>query len=151
MCDAVVVFFLFVVFVKQKTAYEMRISDWSSDVCSSDLVSIDPIWHGLRTDAESIAREEPALASFLHATVLAHDTLEHALAYHLSQKLASPSITGLSLRPTIDQAIQGDPEHGQQVSADLSPVFKRPPALSRYLAPSLHFKGYQAPPAHRSV
>src|SRR3546814_8143255 len=27
-------------FFKQKTAYEMRISDWSSDVCSSDL--IDP-------------------------------------------------------------------------------------------------------------
>src|SRR3546814_4064403 len=27
-----------VVFLKQKTAYEMRISDWSSDVCSSDLV-----------------------------------------------------------------------------------------------------------------
>src|SRR3546814_4712599 len=30
-----VVFFVF--FFKQKTAYEMRISDWSSDVCSSDL------------------------------------------------------------------------------------------------------------------
>src|SRR3546814_6655279 len=29
----IVVFFVF----KQKTAYEMRISDWSSDVCSSDL------------------------------------------------------------------------------------------------------------------
>src|SRR3546814_6661556 len=27
------------IFVKQKTAYEMRISDWSSDVCSSDLLS----------------------------------------------------------------------------------------------------------------
>src|SRR3546814_12753793 len=27
-------------FVKQKTAYEMRISDWSSDVCSSDLRKI---------------------------------------------------------------------------------------------------------------
>src|SRR3546814_1605836 len=26
------------VFFKQKTAYEMRISDWSSDVCSSDLI-----------------------------------------------------------------------------------------------------------------
>src|SRR3546814_18830240 len=34
MCDFV---FVFVVFFKQKTAYEMRISDWSSDVCSSDL------------------------------------------------------------------------------------------------------------------
>src|SRR3546814_9739390 len=31
---AVLVFFFF----KQKTAYEMRISDWSSDVCSSDLL-----------------------------------------------------------------------------------------------------------------
>src|SRR3546814_1836631 len=28
---------LFVFLFKQKTAYEMRISDWSSDVCSSDL------------------------------------------------------------------------------------------------------------------
>src|SRR3546814_8452847 len=31
-------FVLFVFFFKQKTAYEMRISDWSSDVCSSDLL-----------------------------------------------------------------------------------------------------------------
>src|SRR3546814_9368204 len=37
----VVLFLLYVFFIfffsKQKTAYEMRISDWSSDVCSSDL------------------------------------------------------------------------------------------------------------------
>src|SRR3546814_9701185 len=33
-CTAVLLFFFF----KQKTAYEMRISDWSSDVCSSDLL-----------------------------------------------------------------------------------------------------------------
>src|SRR3546814_3296654 len=35
-CLCVHIFFFF----KQKTAYEMRISDWSSDVCSSDLDSI---------------------------------------------------------------------------------------------------------------
>src|SRR3546814_2378849 len=34
-CCGMVVFVFF--FFKQKTAYEMRISDWSSDVCSSDL------------------------------------------------------------------------------------------------------------------
>src|SRR3546814_8637007 len=34
--DCVVDFFFF----KQKTAYEMRISDWSSDVCSSDLFQL---------------------------------------------------------------------------------------------------------------
>src|SRR3546814_5505670 len=33
--------YAYVFFFKQKTAYEMRISDWSSDVCSSDL-AIDP-------------------------------------------------------------------------------------------------------------
>src|SRR3546814_750380 len=36
----IIVFFFF--FFKQKTAYEMRISDWSSDVCSSDLVKSHP-------------------------------------------------------------------------------------------------------------
>src|SRR3546814_13503092 len=30
--------YIFFFFFKQKTAYEMRISDWSSDVCSSDLI-----------------------------------------------------------------------------------------------------------------
>src|SRR3546814_4613045 len=38
-------------FFKQKTAYEMRISDWSSDVCSSDL------WHQRRDAAGGFAVE----------------------------------------------------------------------------------------------
>src|SRR3546814_7152036 len=54
--DARLLFFFF----KQKTAYEMRISDWSSDVCSSDLVlaiAFD-LWRGLRrfaTTARGVA------------------------------------------------------------------------------------------------
>src|SRR3546814_5519911 len=43
-----IVFFFF----KQKTAYEMRISDWSSDVCSSDLEAVEP-------DHALAAREQP--------------------------------------------------------------------------------------------
>src|SRR3546814_3645482 len=40
LCIYVLVYLLFgFFFFKQKTAYEMRISDWSSDVCSSDLRS----------------------------------------------------------------------------------------------------------------
>src|SRR3546814_3500060 len=38
--NCIFVFFFF----KQKTAYEMRISDWSSDVCSSDLRPCVPGW-----------------------------------------------------------------------------------------------------------
>src|SRR3546814_6065718 len=37
-CLLHIVYFFF--FFKQKTAYEMRISDWSSDVCSSDLTEM---------------------------------------------------------------------------------------------------------------
>src|SRR3546814_4917852 len=33
-----------ILFFKQKTAYEMRISDWSSDVCSSDLIGVIPYY-----------------------------------------------------------------------------------------------------------
>src|SRR3546814_6509350 len=40
-------------FFKQKTAYEMRISDWSSDVCSSDLR------YCIRTPACSAVRSSP--------------------------------------------------------------------------------------------
>src|SRR3546814_3089197 len=44
----------FIFFFKQKTAYEMRISDWSSDVCSSDLIGgntgIAPHQHASKID-----------------------------------------------------------------------------------------------------
>src|SRR3546814_4024038 len=39
MCLCVLVVCFVFLFFKQKTAYEMRISDWSSDVCSSDLAA----------------------------------------------------------------------------------------------------------------
>src|SRR3546814_3116713 len=46
----------FFLFFKQKTAYEMRISDWSSDVCSSDLMikrsSSEVLYSRLETTAQ---------------------------------------------------------------------------------------------------
>src|SRR3546814_3060329 len=39
-------FIVIVFFFKQKTAYEMRISDWSSDVCSSDLAAVQGVAAG---------------------------------------------------------------------------------------------------------
>src|SRR3546814_10789818 len=48
-CSVVVFFF------KQKTAYEMRISDWSSDVCSSDLPDEGAVRSAVATLSESSA------------------------------------------------------------------------------------------------
>src|SRR3546814_2161721 len=51
-----VIFFFF----KQKTAYEMRISDWSSDVCSSDLIAA----------AEALDREDMCFPSYRQGGLL---------------------------------------------------------------------------------
>src|SRR3546814_2814089 len=58
---------LFVFFFKQKTAYEMRISDWSSDVCSSDLdlARVFPV--GVEPAVENIL---PALAFARNGKIL---------------------------------------------------------------------------------
>src|SRR3546814_12026435 len=59
---------LFIFFVKQKTAYEMRISDWSSDVCSSDLA-----WHPLgRFEQLPKAVDSAALSHAAFADVARH-------------------------------------------------------------------------------
>src|SRR3546814_4601224 len=62
--NRMILFFLF----KQKTAYDMRISDWSSDVCSSDLIGFDTIVDngggpvdGRIDEAPLIARAGPAV------------------------------------------------------------------------------------------
>src|SRR3546814_1868636 len=59
-----------VFFFKQKTAYEMRISDWSSDVCSSDLARL--IVGGKRGRAEHRDRRRDVLHPLL-ALLRGHD------------------------------------------------------------------------------
>src|SRR3546814_19780695 len=54
-----VVYFL-VFFFKQKNAYEMRISDWSSDVCASDLPA--------RSNAAALGTTQPATTRRTHRT-----------------------------------------------------------------------------------
>src|SRR3546814_222000 len=53
------------VFFKQKTAYEMRISDWSSDVCSSDLVSDGP-FKGQRQGYDTMHYAESEVRRIAH-------------------------------------------------------------------------------------
>src|SRR3546814_946732 len=65
----VYVFFFF----KQKTAYEMRISDWSSDVCSSDLVTTIPVLVDHVRDRHAFARSEIVQrGTQLFAVITAH-------------------------------------------------------------------------------
>src|SRR3546814_3527970 len=49
-------------FFKQKTAYEMRISDWSSDVCSSDLFRNTPAKAAGRCPVEFVKHDDNSRA-----------------------------------------------------------------------------------------
>src|SRR3546814_6139078 len=77
-------FYFFVFFFKHKTAYEMRISDWSSDVCSSDLpADIDAL--DLRTNRrrQGIYREADRHRVLQLIRGREHDTLtNHMFASH---------------------------------------------------------------------
>src|SRR3546814_4704055 len=53
-------------FFKQKTAYEMRISDWSSDVCSSDLRRSTVIRHCRRNRCYRRNRRHPTAQRYLY-------------------------------------------------------------------------------------
>src|SRR3546814_12187165 len=69
-------FLFFFFFFKQKTAYEMRISDWSSDVCSSDLCSTLNYGHN-----------HPVLKQAL-LDYIAADGIAHGLDLHTEAKAA---------------------------------------------------------------
>src|SRR3546814_5577498 len=60
MCFLCVWYFFF--FFKQKTAYEMRISDWSSDVCSSDLVRVCGRWGLSPQDLHAVPEHQATVA-----------------------------------------------------------------------------------------
>jgi serine O-acetyltransferase len=65
------------------------------------------MWERIRNEAAEHAREEPILASFLHATILNHAELELALSFHLASQLDSPTASSLLLREVILDA-RGD-------------------------------------------
>src|SRR3546814_18839652 len=82
--------FLVFFFFKQKTAYEMRISDWSSDVCSSDLDDV------LRQIARDIGRRAIDLGRILARKRAA--AVRGGAAIGIDDDLA-PGDAGVAVRP----------------------------------------------------
>src|SRR3546814_1296702 len=80
--DFILYFFFF---FKQKTAYEMRISDWSSDVCSSDLLS---------------PHADPPVAKFLDVGKFKYEAQKKANQARKTQK--TQDIKEIKMRPNID-------------------------------------------------
>jgi serine O-acetyltransferase len=109
----------------------------------------DPIWNAMRSEAETMAEREPALAGFVQTTVLTHGRLEDALCFHLAKKLGNDDVSPLLTRETFEEAMAADPAIGAALRADLSAVFERDPACHSYLEAFLYYKGFHALEAYR--
>src|SRR3546814_6434248 len=117
-----------VCFIKQKTAYEMRISDWSSDVCSSDLMAaqeVEAFLEGYQRQVnQSRAHDtaERALAEReLGALARKLDGLYDAIADELrspglSEKLQSLEAQRAALRLTLDKPAPSPTRSDEQTS-----------------------------------
>jgi serine O-acetyltransferase len=116
---------------------------------SEKLAICDPVWSRLRAEAEAIVEREPALASFVETTVLAHARFETALAVRLAQKLGGADMNAMAIRQIMDQAHSASGEMAEAARADIVAVYDRDPACSRYIEPFLFFKGFLALQSYR--
>jgi serine O-acetyltransferase len=113
------------------------------------MATIDPVWQRIGEEAVEAIRSEPLLGGLVHSSLLHHASMERALAYRFSLKLASGEMSEQILREIADEAFVSDPDLGQAARADLVAVYDRDPACHRFLQPILYFKGYQALQAYR--
>jgi serine O-acetyltransferase len=111
--------------------------------------SYDPIWSEIRREAASAMTAEPALGSFIYATLLSHDRLEDAICHRLAQRLAHSEVEAVLINQTFQAVLANNPELGGVFRADLAAVFDRDPACNRYIEPLLYFKGFHALATHR--
>ena len=109
----------------------------------------DPVWARIRTEAKAAIEKEPLLGGLIHTSLLHHASLECALAYRMSVKLASREMSEQILREIADEAHAEDASLGIAARADIIAVFDRDPACHSFVQPLLFFKGFQAIQCYR--
>ncbi|MCA8882335.1 MAG: serine O-acetyltransferase [Rhodobacteraceae bacterium] len=117
----------------------------------TQFTTFDPVWAQVTEEAQAAIRDEPLLGGLIHSGILHHPSLERALSYRMSMKLASSEMPDQLIREFIDEAFAQDPEIEAAARADLVAVYERDPACHRMIQPILYFKGYQAIQAYRTA
>ncbi|MEO1251877.1 MAG: serine O-acetyltransferase [Pseudomonadota bacterium] len=112
-------------------------------------LSSDQTWSRMRVEAATAAAEEPSLASFLHATILNHESFAAALSYRIAQKVSDREMNSMLWRSVCDEAFGKEPNIVDAALVDLRAVYHRDPACDEYMQPFLYFKGYLSLQAQR--
>ncbi|XP_042414818.1 probable serine acetyltransferase 3 [Zingiber officinale] len=114
-------------------------------------VAVDDVWVRIQDEARGDAEEEPLLRKLYCDLVLAHPTLESALAAHLAAKLAVPVLVPhAAIHDLLLSAFSGDAGILRAVRADLRAVIIRDPACAKMMVHCfLYYKGFLALQTHR--
>ena len=121
----------------------------SSQNRKASVTSVDPVWERLRSEAEAMLADEPALSGLVLTDIINERSLEGAVAYRVASRLDHPDVPANLIRQAFVAACEEDPEIGRALRADIVAVYERDPACSRYIEPVLYFKGFHAIQAHR--
>ncbi|KAG6543846.1 hypothetical protein Mapa_014686 [Marchantia paleacea] len=140
-----------------RSAFEHSLSDTAGRAVEAPIATSrvplldeeDEIWMAMRAEARSDSEQEPALASYLYSTILAHRSLERSLAFHLGNKLCSVTFLSTQLVSLIIDTIMEDGSIRDSIRADILAVKDRDPACVSYSQCLLNFKGFLALQAHR--
>jgi serine O-acetyltransferase len=111
--------------------------------------ALDPIWQQLRSEAESVVANEPALAGFIYTYILNHAKLEDAVAHRISDRLDSNALDSSIIYSAFAEMLASWRDYSVTLRADLGAVFDRDPACNRFIEPVLYFKGFHAIETHR--
>lgn len=110
---------------------------------------VDPIWSEIRKEASAAVDHDPMLTSSLYSAVLNHETLEDAVASRIADKLENADLRSSMIRDAFREAFDAEPELSEIIRIDLTAVYERDPACSRFIEPLMYFKGYHTLQAHR--
>ncbi|OIT29579.1 PREDICTED: serine acetyltransferase 1, chloroplastic-like [Nicotiana attenuata] len=111
----------------------------------------DDLWLKMKDEARLDIDQEPILSNYYITSILAHDSMERALANHLSMKLSNSSLPSSTLYDLFLGVLTEDCSQDivKAVVADLRAVKERDPACISYVHCFLNFKGFLACQAHR--
>jgi serine O-acetyltransferase len=111
--------------------------------------TVDPLWDQLRSEAEIIVRNEPALASFVLTALLHQPSLEAAVIHRVSSRLGHAAVSSDIIEQIFLEAVEQDASIGAAFRADINAVLDRDPVVTRAVEPVLYFKGFHAIQTHR--
>ncbi|MBA0637474.1 hypothetical protein Godav_025574 [Gossypium davidsonii] len=125
-----------------------KIADLSFEE-EGEVAEMGSLWLKMNEEARLDAEQEPILSNYYYSSILSQNSLECALANHLSIKLSNSSLPSCTLFDIFMGIVLEDKGIVKAVKEDLKAVKERDPACISYVHCFLNYKGFLACQAHR--